>query len=305
MFGLLEPLLSVRKLSKTYGPSRALQDLSFDAYTGEILALVGANGAGKTTTFRLVAGLCQSSGGAMVLDGVDISDHRVDRRSLGALIEGPGTYGHLSAEDNLRILSWTAGHRIAKTEIDQLLELVGLPTPGGRRVDKLSTGMRQRLAIAIALLGAPKLLILDEPTSGLDAIGILEIRQLIKDLAGNGLTILWASHNLREVEQICSRLIWLQRGELKYYGDVNGLPRGKEVLELTVADAESALQVLAETAGSAGLMAVPGGVRVAGIAMGVVIQRLTAAGIEISDLNKVTTNLEDIFAAHSGESTYD
>ncbi len=162
-------------------------------------------------------------------------------------------------------------------------------------MDKLSTGMRQRLAIAIALLGAPKLLILDEPTSGLDAIGILEIRQLIKDLAGNGLAILWSNHNLRELEHMCSRLIWLHRGKLKYCGDVGGLPRGKEVLELTVADPEFALQVLAETRGAADLLAVPGGVRVAGVAMGVVIQRLTAAGIEISDLDKVTTNLEDIF----------
>lgn len=161
----------MRGISKSYGPLRAVQELSFDAYAGDVLAIVGANGAGKTTTFRLVAGLSRLSAGAMVLDGVDISDHRINRHSLGALIEGPGTYGHLSVADNLRVLSWTAGHRISKTESDRLLDLVGLPKLAGRIVDRLSTGMRQRLAIAIAMLGAPKLLILDEPTSGLDANG--------------------------------------------------------------------------------------------------------------------------------------
>jgi ABC-2 type transport system ATP-binding protein len=299
---LSAPLLSVSGLSKTYGSAAVLRDLTFDALEGEILAIVGANGAGKTTTFRLVAGLSRSSGGTMVLDGADISDHRVNRRSLGALIEGPATYGHLTAADNLRVLSWTAGHRISKTEIDRLLELVGLPRLARRKVGKFSTGMRQRLAIAIAILGSPKLLILDEPTSGLDAMGILEIRRLIRDLARSGLTILWSSHDLREVEDICSRLIWLHRGELRYCGDVGGLPRGTEVLEVMVSDAELANKILAEIGGACNLVTVPGGVRVGGVALGVVIERLTSAGIEVSDLKKITTNFEDVFAALAEES---
>jgi ABC-2 type transport system ATP-binding protein len=298
------PLLSVSGLSKNYGSSAVLRDLSFEAFEGEILAIVGANGAGKTTTFRLVTGLSRSSGGTMVLDGSDISDHRASRRSLGALIEGPGTYGHLTAADNLRVLSWTAGHRISPAEIGRLLELVGLPAPAGRKVGKFSTGMRQRLAIAIAMLGSPRVLILDEPTSGLDAMGILEIRRLIRDLARSGLTILWSSHDLREVEDICSRLIWLHRGELRYSGEVSGLPRGTEVLEVMVGDPDLAVKLLAEISAATDLVTVPGGVRVGGIPLGTVIERLTSAGLDVSDVRKITTNFEDVFATLAEESPH-
>lgn len=302
---LSAPLLTVSEISKMYGSALVLDGVSFEAHPGEILAIVGANGAGKTTTFRLITGLTSVSGGTMVLDGLDISDHRVARRSLGALIEGPGTYPHLTAAGNLRVLAWTAGHRISAAEVSGLLEVVGLTTAGAQKVGKFSTGMRQRLAIAIAMLGGPQLLILDEPTSGLDAMGILEIRRLIKELPQSGKTILWASHDLREVEDICTRVIWLHRGQVRYCGEVGGLPRGTEVLQVMVADPGLAVRTLAELREASDLSEVPGGVQVGGLPLGVVIERLVSAGLEVSDVRKIKTNFEDVFANLAEQSNAD
>lgn len=290
------PFLSVSGLTKRYGSEPVVKDLTFDVACGEILAIVGANGAGKTTTFRIVSGLAAPTSGTIVLNGTDITSLQARRPELGALIEGPGLFRHLSAGQNLRIISWLAGHQISDEKVRQLLTRVGLEASAKRRVSAFSTGMAQRLAIAVTMLASPKLLILDEPTSGLDAIGILEVRKLIRDLGRDGHAVLWASHDLREVEDISDRLLVLHRGTTRFAGRPSELPRGREVLEFTVSEPGTAFRVLQAAGNFPETEQTDTGIRVSGRDAASVIAVLSAEGVSVSDFKKIRTNFEDIFA---------
>ncbi len=215
------PAVSLRGLTKRYGERVAVDGLTIDVPAGVVAGFVGPNGAGKTTTMAMLLGLVAPSGGDGSVLGQPLGDPAAYLGGVGALIEGPAFYPALSGERNLAVLATAGGHDPA--QIPQLLELVGLTERGDDRVRRYSFGMKQRLGIASALLGDPRLLILDEPINGLDPAGVHEMRGLIGRLASGERTVLVSSHVLTELEQVCDWLIVIDGGRLIFQGPAGEL----------------------------------------------------------------------------------
>ncbi len=211
-------MIRTRGLAKRYGPVLAVDRIDLDVRAGDIYGFLGANGSGKTTTVRMLLGLVLATAGEIELLGQPVP--RAARQVLsqvGALVEGPAAYGHLSGRANLALLDAMGPggqRRTRRQRIDHVLDQVGLARVGRRPVKAYSLGMRQRLGLAAALLRTPRLLVLDEPTNGLDPQGIREIRELLLGLHAGGTTIFLSSHLLVEVEQLCTRVGVLDRGQL-------------------------------------------------------------------------------------------
>ena len=210
-------------LSKHFGPHRAVDTLDLAIHQGSIFGFLGPNGAGKTTTIRMLLGLIRpTSGGGRIL-GHDITRERAAiLPQVGAIVESPAFYPYLSGRDNLRALGRTEGHEDTR-RIAGVLEQVGLSDRARDRVRTYSLGMKQRLAIAAALLNQPQIIFLDEPTNGLDPAGTVEIRELIGQLGASGHTIFLSSHLLHEVEQVCTEVAIINHGKLVTQGRVTGL----------------------------------------------------------------------------------
>lgn len=209
-------VLKTNDLTKTYRGTDALHDVSVTLESGKIYGLIGQNGAGKTTLMRLIAGLSFPESGSIELFGHKGEKAlQTERKRLGAMIEYPGLIPNMSASDNLKLHKTMRG--IPNKEVDvELLTLVGLEKTGKKKAKNFSLGMKQRLGIAIALLGNPELLILDEPINGLDPIGVVEIRNLLKNLCEERqMTILISSHNLPELYQTATNYIIIHKGEIK------------------------------------------------------------------------------------------
>ena len=233
-------VISTRGLVKQYGRLRAVDGIDLDVAAGDVYGFLGANGSGKTTTVRMLLGLVLPTRGSIDLLGERMP--RAGRRVLprvGALIEGPAHYGHLSGRENLSLLdasgrggSW----RTRRRRVDEALDQVGLGGVGRRPVKAYSLGMRQRLGLAGALLRRPELLVLDEPTNGLDPQGITEVRELLLELHRGGTTVFLSSHLLAEVEQLCSRVGVLDRGRLVLQDELATLtaPTGSTVVRTPV-----------------------------------------------------------------------
>ena len=209
-------VLQTDRLTKMYGRTAAIDGVSMSICKGEIYGFVGRNGAGKTTLMRVIGGLASKSGGGYSLFGCSDSDPKIDRvrRKLGAIIEAPALYGGFTAWQNLR--THCLAHGVAAdTVIPHLLEQVGLADTGNKKVKDFSLGMRQRLGIAVALIGDPEFLILDEPVNGLDPQGIVEVRELLKRLCReSGLTVLVSSHILGELSKLGTKFGFIERGRL-------------------------------------------------------------------------------------------
>jgi ABC-2 type transport system ATP-binding protein len=190
---------------------------------GSIYGFLGPNGAGKTTTLRLILGLIKKQAGTISIFGKSFGENRLDiLRNIGSLIESPSLYGHLTAHENLLILQKI--YQCPIQRIDEVLALVGLSDTGKKRAGKFSLGMKQRLSIAMALLNNPKLLVLDEPTNGLDPQGILEMRELLKQLnREKGITIIISSHLLAEIEKIATHVGIINHGKLIFQGTMSDL----------------------------------------------------------------------------------
>ena len=206
----------LRGLTKSYGDRVAVDSLTIDVPAGVVAGFVGPNGAGKTTTMAMLLGLVTPTAGDGTVLGEPLDDPESYLGRVGALIEGPAFYPALTGARNLAVLATAAGHDPA--QIPGLLELVGLQARGDDRVRGYSFGMKQRLGIAAALLGDPRLLILDEPINGLDPAGVHEMRGLIGRLAGGERTVLVSSHVLTELEQVCDWLIVIDGGRLLFQG---------------------------------------------------------------------------------------
>jgi ABC-2 type transport system ATP-binding protein len=222
-------------LSKRYGPKAAVDGLSIDVREGEIFGFLGPNGAGKTTTIAMLLGLVRPSSGRAWLLGHDVANPRALPLALaqvGAMIEAPAFYPYLSGRDNLRVLARVTGSDERRCEA--VLAQVDLLTDAKKRVGAYSQGMKQRLAIAAALLHEPGLVILDEPTNGLDPMGTVEVRELIRGLAGGGRTVFLCSHVLHEVEQLCRRVAIMKQGRLVAEGPVAELLRRERGLHLRI-----------------------------------------------------------------------
>ncbi len=231
-------------LTKRYGALLALQDVNLEVRRGQVYGFLGPNGAGKTTTIALILGLIAPTDGHVELFGLDTRRHLSEAlHRTGAILEGQAYFPDLSARDNLRI--WSAlSAGVTAERFDEVLDLVGLLGRSDDKVRTYSQGMKQRLALAAALLHDPELIVLDEPTNGLDPAGIREVRGLIRELAGIGKTVFLSSPLLGEVEQSCDDVGIVNKGRLIAQEPVATLLRRGEALEMQVTDLERAAQVL-------------------------------------------------------------
>jgi ABC-2 type transport system ATP-binding protein len=239
-----DAVIQIRNLSKHYGQRPAVDNLSLNVRRGEIFGFLGPNGAGKTTTIRMMLGLITPTGGSVEILGKDVFTHRAEiLPHVGALVETPALYLYLSGRDNLRAVGSALGG-VPKARIDEVLELVGLQNRQKDRVRTYSLGMKQRLGVAMALLQDPDLLVLDEPANGLDPAGIVEMRDLMHQLADQGKTVFISSHLLTEVQQICTRVAIINLGKLVTESTIEELTNGRGEFSVTLERAQEALELI-------------------------------------------------------------
>ena len=232
----METVLSIKNIQKAYGKLKALRGVSFDVPKATIYGILGPNGSGKTTLLSIILDVLKADQGSFEWFGKTGSAE--SRKMIGALLETPNFYHYLSAVDNLQITQSISG-RGSKEQIDEVLKKVNLYERRKDKFSKYSLGMKQRLAIAAALLGDPKVLVLDEPTNGLDPVGIAEIRSLILELKDKGHTIIMASHLLDEVEKVCTHVAILKKGELIINGEVNEVLFDEDIVEISASNLDS------------------------------------------------------------------
>jgi ABC-2 type transport system ATP-binding protein len=232
----MDAVLSLNNISKSYGPIQALKNVSFDVPPGTVFGILGPNGSGKTTLLSIILDVLKANNGNFLWFGHAGSPEQ--RKRIGSLLETPNFYHYLSAVDNLKITQ-SISKRGNLQDIDIALKKVNLFDRRKSRFSTFSLGMKQRLAIAAALLGGPKVLVLDEPTNGLDPVGIAEIRNLIVELKKNGHTIIMASHLLDEVEKVCTHVAILKSGTLITTGDVDDVLMDEDLVEVKAADIKS------------------------------------------------------------------
>ena len=204
--------LEVRGLTKRFGSTTAVDNLTFAVEAGRITGFLGPNGAGKTTTLRMLLGLVHPTGGEALVDGVPYQKLGDPARTVGAVLEASSYHPNRSGRNHLRVLATAAGIPLARA--DETLEQVELSAVGGRRVETYSLGMRQRLSVAAALLGEPRLLVLDEPANGLDPEGIRWLRNFLRSFAGGGGTVFISSHVLAEVAQLADEVVIIHKAKL-------------------------------------------------------------------------------------------
>lgn len=225
----MSTILSIQNLTKRYGPVTAVKNLSFSIEEGNVYGILGPNGSGKSTTLGVVLNVVnKTSGDFQWFDG-QMTTHEALKK-VGAIIERPNFYPYMTAVQNLKLVCKIKN--IAPVNIEEKLDIVGLLDRKNSKFKTFSLGMKQRLAIASALLNDPKILILDEPTNGLDPQGIHQIREIIQKIAKNGTTILLASHLLDEVEKICSHAVIIRKGEKLYSGRVDAMNANHGYFEL-------------------------------------------------------------------------
>lgn len=237
----MNTILTIRNLTKHYGSLTALNDLSLTIEKGNIYGLLGPNGSGKSTTLGIVLNVVNKTSGEFVwFDGSQPIEDSL--KKIGAIIERPNFYPYMTARQNLELVCQIKN--IPYTTISEKLELVGLTERQDSKFNTFSLGMKQRLAIASALLNNPEILILDEPTNGLDPQGIHHIREIIKTIASQGTTILLASHLLDEVEKVCSHVVILRKGKSLYTGPVEGMSASHGFFTLQSEDINRLKEVL-------------------------------------------------------------
>jgi ABC-2 type transport system ATP-binding protein len=227
----LETILSIKNLDKKYGAVHAVNNLSFDIKKGTVYGILGPNGSGKSTTLGIILNVVNKTSGEFSWFDGKLSTHEALKK-VGAIIERPNFYPYMTATQNLSLICKIKG--ISTEKINEKLTTVNLFERKDSKFKTFSLGMKQRLAIASALLNDPEILILDEPTNGLDPQGIHEIRQIIKTIAANGTTILLASHLLDEVEKVCSHVVVIRKGVKLYSGRVDEMTASKGLFELKI-----------------------------------------------------------------------
>lgn len=229
----METILTIENLSKRYGRIQALKNVSFSIQKGHVYGILGPNGSGKSTTLGIVLNVVNETTGSYKWFDGKMQTHEALKK-VGAIIERPNFYPYMTAEENLKLVCKIKSINYSK--IEEKLNLVGLTERKNSKFSTFSLGMKQRLAIASALLNDPEILILDEPTNGLDPQGIHQIRDIIKEIAAQGTTILLASHLLDEVEKVCTHVVVLRKGEILYSGSVDEMSANEGFFEISSND---------------------------------------------------------------------
>jgi ABC-2 type transport system ATP-binding protein len=291
------PILRARGLRKRYGSIVAVRDLDLEIQPGQVLGMLGPNGSGKTTTISMLLDLVRPTAGTVELFGMPLREHRWEcLRRIGAIIESPAFYPYLSGLDNLSLMAQAVGD-VPASAVDQAIERVGLTERARSPYKTYSLGMKQRLGIAFTLLRQPEFIVLDEPTNGLDPAGTKEVRELIMALAAEGRTVLLASHLLHEVQQVCSHVAILKKGELLAQGSVEEILRGEGALLLRADDLPATRRALERLDWLPAPQEVNGYLRVQAPAGDAA--RLNAAlaqqGIYLSELRPQEGTLEEFF----------
>ena len=239
----METILSIENLNKRFGPIHAVKNVSLKIEKGNVYGILGPNGSGKSTTLGIVLNVVNKTSGNYSWFGDTMQTHEALKK-VGAIIERPNFYPYMTAIENLELVCKIKG--IPYTKVHKKLELVGLLDRKNSKFSTFSLGMKQRLAIASALLNDPEILILDEPTNGLDPQGIHQIRDIIKLIASQGTTILLASHLLDEVEKVCTHVLVLRKGEVLYSGSVDSMSSNEGFFELQSDDIKQLKFVLSK-----------------------------------------------------------
>lgn len=299
-------LVETHNLTKKYGNVRCVSSVNMQVPPGAIYGFLGPNGAGKSTTLKMILGLVRPTEGNITLFGIPVNEkNRIKLLTqTGSLIESPSYYGHLTGEENLRIIQTLKG--CSAKDIDEVLKIVRLDGARQKLVNHYSLGMKQRLGLAAALLGFPRLLILDEPTNGLDPAGIQEIRELIRSLPDTyGMTILVSSHLLSEIDQMANHVGIIRKGELVYQNTLESLhSHAKSRIALRVSHTAIAMDLLRqdgiEISQDEDYLLLP---MMEDSYVAHLCRRLIAQNISLYRIEKREKSLEDIFLSLTGKET--
>lgn len=301
----MEPALVASHLTKVIGGRTIVDDVSFELHAGEVFGFLGPNGAGKTTTIRMLVGLIKPTHGTITVCGHDIRrDFEKALRCIGCIVENPDLYRFMTGRENLehfaRMLS------VDPAEIERVAGLVNLSHRLEQRVGTYSLGMRQRLGIAQAMLGSPRVLILDEPANGLDPAGIREIRELLRTLAEEqNLAVFISSHLLAEIELTCDRVAIIHHGRILRSGPVRELISSQRMMEFRVGDLPHAEAVLAQHGVTGQRLDDLILLGIEETATPPLVSALTAAGIDVYHVRPRVQTLEEMFLEATGGETVD
>lgn len=288
-------ILQTHELKKYFGDVRAVDGVSLSVSHGQVYGFLGPNGSGKTTTIGMILGLLHPTAGSVSLFGDPVTPSQTrPLRRVGALVGAPSLVPYLSARQNLELLS-RLNPGSPNGRVDDILEIVGLTEAAIRRAGQFSTGMKQRLGLAMSLLHEPELLILDEPTNGMDPAGMREIRILLSELAEQGMTVFISSHLLHEVEQICDRVAILKQGKIIVEGEVKDLIGEKTLVKVRVPSPAEAVRLLQSLPGCREIRLNGVYVTVSGVSSQAVVSHLTSNGVVPSEVTTGQSDLESIF----------
>jgi ABC-2 type transport system ATP-binding protein len=287
-------VIEVADLSKFYGDMPALKGVSFSAPPGAVTGFLGPNGAGKTTALRILLGLARPATGTALIDGRRYADLPAPRRVVGAVIDSMGFEPGRTGRNHLRVVARAAG--ISDRRVDEVLDFVDLTSAADRAAGGYSQGMRQRLALAAALLGDPEVLVLDEPANGLDPAGMAWLRQLLGDWAAQGRTVLFSSHVLTEVEFVADRIVIIDHGRVVREGVADELYGSERAVVVRAQECEK-LEVLARSQGWSVRRDGPDRLVIHGTTAAAVGSAVAGAGIALTELSGETSarQLEDLF----------
>ena len=288
-------ILQTNDLSKHFGAVTAVQSVNLRVQQGEVFGFLGPNGAGKTTTIGMVLGLIHPSAGQITLFDQPVTPSQNGAlQRVGSLVGAPSLVPYLTARENLQLVA-KLHDGVENGRIDELLDLVGLSHAAERKVKGFSTGMKQRLGLAAALLSRPALIILDEPTNGLDPAGMREVRTLIRQLADDGITVFLSSHLLHEVEQVCDRIAVIRQGKIVAQGAVDDLlNQSGQSVRLKVKNPAQAGELLAQLP-QAQIVTNGAYVQVSGVESETAVAHLTQNGIIPSEVAVQKSDLESLF----------
>ncbi len=290
-----EFVLQTQHLKKHFGSVHAVEDVSLGIRRAEVFGFLGPNGAGKTTTISMILGLTHPTSGEVQVFGERVTpEHNCALRRVGMMVGESALLLAFSARRNLQMLSYLYPD-LPATRIDEVLEIVDLQTTRNLSVRKFSTGMKQRLGLALALLNKPDLLILDEPTNGMDPAGMQEVRTLLRSLAAQGTTIFLSSHLLHEMEQVCDRVAVIQRGQIIAQGQIADLLPKHDIVHIQTEKLDQTAQALKELVGAKQIKKETTFVEVQGVSSEQVVAFLVTRGLAPKEISINRPDLESVF----------